>query len=71
MYDMDEFKVSMVTAVLTSKAHNKTKYVYFGKIKGTFDISNDMRNGWLFKSYPGGRKQLSVEGNKILEMVND
>jgi hypothetical protein len=57
---------AMAEIVKMAEKENKVTYLYQYK-NGTFDASFTRWDDWLFKAYPGGRKQLSKTGAKLLE----
>lgn len=60
------FTERMTEAAKEAEATNRITYLYF-KNDFFFTSSRYLENTkWLFKAYPGGRKVLSVEGEKML-----
>jgi hypothetical protein len=59
---------AMVEVVNMAKEHDRVCYLYqsrggFCEFGASFLYWSD----WLFKAYPGGRKQLSVKGNELFQ----
>lgn len=63
------FEERMTEVVKEAESTNKITYLYF-KYDFFFTSSRYLDNTkWLFKAYPGGRKVLSVEGEKIRQSL--
>ena len=58
-------KDAMADVVNMAKDKGKLCYLYYsvGKFKASFICWQD----WIFKAYPGGRKELSLRGKRILK----
>ena len=41
------------------------------RIHDHLDYCYNFMPGWLYKSYPGGRKQLSIEGKALIESTKE
>jgi hypothetical protein len=62
------FTEAMAETVKQAQEENRLVYLYKNRI-GNFKwgISAQYWDDWLFKAYPGGRKELSVSGTKLLQ----
>lgn len=65
------FQEAMAETAKQAQEENRVCYLYKNRL-GNFrwGISAQYWDDWLFKAYPGGRKELSVEGSKELEKSN-
>jgi hypothetical protein len=61
----ETFKIAMWQAVKIAEREFSICYVL--PRAGYYQISCAYESGWLFRVYPGGRKELSAEGTKLLE----
>ena len=61
-------KDAMSKVVSMAAKENRVCYLYF--VRGEFFASYLHWHDWLFKAYPGGRKQLSVIGTEKLHASN-
>ena len=61
---------AMVETARMAQNHGRCCYLYKFR-NGTLNITHQVWNDWIFKAYPGGRKQLSVIGSKLLEEESD
>lgn len=59
------FFESMDKAIKSAKDNDKLCYVYL--IEGEYRQSFTWFDDWVFRVYPGGRKELSIRGKRILE----
>jgi len=59
------FVQAMKETVDCARVSGHCYYLFKSKSQGWL-ISAHYWNDWLFKAYPGGRKQLSVDGNALL-----
>ena len=58
---------AMAKAITTAKDNSKVAYVY--EINSQFIVSAEHGRGWLFKVYPGGRKELSTQGAVMVRIA--
>jgi hypothetical protein len=63
---MNKNMLEMMTLV-EEKAIETGRLIYLFQLRDGFDYCFNFMPGWLFKVYPGGRKQLSIEGSKLLK----
>lgn len=65
------FREACEDAIRQAKEHNVVFYVYSGttmwNITPTYQDVFKTGAKWLFKAYPGGRHEMSVEGNHVLD----
>lgn len=61
-------KSAMVQVVEMAKDQDRVCYLYRNKITREYEISFTYWKDWLFRAWPGGRKELSVDGSKYLEL---
>lgn len=55
-------------SVVFRKAKETSRLCYlYQRPNGTFYSSYEHRNNWLFRAYPGGRRELSIAGKKIAQ----
>ena len=59
-------KKAMESTVHLSKRLGVRTFLYYIKSTNSYLISTRIWKGWLFESYPGGRKILSPKGWKHL-----
>jgi hypothetical protein len=57
---------AMGQTIQKAKKMDRLCYLY-QRQDGSFYTSFECRKGWLFRAYPGGRKELSTSGNEILK----
>jgi len=60
-------KEAMADVVKMARDEGKLCYLYYSA--GKFEASFIYWQDWIFKAYPGGRKELSLRGKRILEEV--
>jgi len=58
-------KGAMVEVVKMSQEQGRLCYLY--NHHGEYEASFTFWPDWLFKAYPGGRKQLSLEGTRLFQ----
>jgi hypothetical protein len=61
-----DMQSAMVETVNEAKKLGRVCYLYLMNM-GTkpYGISSTYHAEWIFKAYPGGRKQLSIRGTKL------
>lgn len=57
---------AMGETIQKAKRLERLCYLY-RRQDGSFYTSFEYRNGWLFRAYPGGRKELSTRGNELVK----
>ena len=61
-------KAAMVSAVEVARSKNATCYVF--AYHTYYRVSYVYQKNWLFRAYPGGRRQLSLLGTSVFEKEN-
>ena len=65
---INQMAVAMRKVVEMAQHENKVCYLYKNNLTKEYEASYTYWKDWLFKAWPGGRKQLSVEGTKLFEL---
>lgn len=60
---------ALVECVKMAKEKHAICYVYKRDGKGFWGLSYEYWDNWLFKAYPGGRKQVSRQGMEYFKEV--
>ena len=60
------FQDAMGLAVLKSEQSGRMVSIFL-RLDGSMDYCFGYMAGWLFRVYPGGRKELSIDGKRILD----
>jgi hypothetical protein len=63
---MSDMTRAMAQVVDMAIVGGRICYLYKRRSKYSFQASYHYWNDWLFKAYPGGRKQLSIRGKELL-----
>lgn len=63
--EKDPFKMTCSNATIIAEIRNTLQYVYAEDDK--FVISGWAGRSWLFRVWPGGRKQVSMAGKELLK----
>lgn len=62
------FQEACEVVVKQAQEENRVLHLYKNRIGNfTWGVSHRYWSDWLFKAYPGGRKELSVEGTKLMQ----
>jgi hypothetical protein len=61
------FPGAISEAVRVAKEARQLCYVIERHDGDGYTTTFEYQKGWLFKAYPGGRKELSVRGNELVE----
>jgi len=64
------FLLACQLAVDLAKKHNCVQRVYRAGETTIFYPHPEYRTDWLFKAWPGGRKELSLRGTELLKNNN-
>ena len=65
-------KGAMAQVVEMAESENRVCYLYHNKTGAfRFSISFIYWKDWIFKAWPGGRKQLSIEGTELLKLEQE
>ncbi len=59
------FVQAMAKAAKRAESENKLMYMYYGNQDDDWRVTERFWSDWLFRAYPGGRKELSAKGSQI------
>ena len=62
------FETAMINTVSIAKEQRQVAFLYFGD-DSLYLISLSNYGDWLFRAYPGGRKELSRKGLKFKKEI--